>query len=241
MPLLGTQAKIKAIFFDIYGTLIDIKTDEYDPLLYNTFSQFLSYMGVYIGHEELKDFWFGKIAELLKRNPEEYPEVDVLEVFRELLYAHGIKRPGKMTIEFIARLFRSLSRKSFGTSAHAHTILESISGDYSLGIISDAQRPFTLPELRMLNLDRFFDTVVLSSDIGVKKPNPKIFKKAMDSLGVSPEESLYIGDNPAKDLVGAKGIGMKMLLFRSEEKPYNGFTADGYINSLLEVETYLMR
>jgi putative hydrolase of the HAD superfamily len=47
---------------------------------------------------------------------------------------------------------------------------------------------------------------------------------AMKKLMINPEESVYIGDNPQKDLVGAKKAGMKFILFKSEFKPYNDYS-----------------
>jgi len=58
---------------------------------------------------------------------------------------------------------------------------------------------------------------------------------AMKKLMIKPEESVYIGDNPPKDLVGAKKAGMTFILFRSEFKPYNGFQPDRQFNDYSEL------
>ncbi len=57
----------------------------------------------------------------------------------------------------------------------------------------------------------------------------------MRKLSVQPEESVYIGDNPSKDLVGAKKSGMKFVLFRPENKPCNDFQPDRCFNNYSEL------
>jgi putative hydrolase of the HAD superfamily len=81
--------------------------------------------------------------------------------------------------------------------------------------------------MKMLGLDRFFKLRILSSRFGFKKPDVRLFKIAMEKLRVRPEESVYIGDDPRKDLTGSKRAGMKCVLFRSECSWYNDFTPDG--------------
>ena len=68
-----------------------------------------------------------------------------------------------------------------------------------------------------------------------KKPDVRLFDMAMKKLMLKAEESVYIGDNPQKDLVGAKKAGMTFILFRSEYKPYNDFKPDGHFNDYSEL------
>jgi putative hydrolase of the HAD superfamily len=58
---------------------------------------------------------------------------------------------------------------------------------------------------------------------------------AMKKLMIKPEESVYIGDNPQKDLVGAKKAGMTFILFRSAYKPDNDFQPDRHFNDYSEL------
>ena len=74
--------------------------------------------------------------------------------------------------------------------------------------------------MAMLGLTPFFKFGVLSLRFGFKKPDVRLFDMAMKKIMINPEESVYIGDNPQKDLVGAKKAGMKFILFKSEFKPY---------------------
>jgi putative hydrolase of the HAD superfamily len=80
-----------------------------------------------------------------------------------------------------------------------------------LAIISNAF-PNQRVKLRGLDLEKYFENIILSSEVGFPKPDRRIFEVALAKLGVAPEESLYVGDSYEKDIVGAKNAGMKAVL-----------------------------
>lgn len=241
MPQVGTQAQMKkAIFFDLYGTLIDIKTDEGDPWVYETLSKYFSYYAVDITPEELKKAYSEEVQQSLKSSREMHPEIDVYAIFHAIMHKYGMRRYPRNIVAGMAMLFRSLTRKHFGAFPGIYDVLVSITEKrYRTAIISDAQWVFTEPEILMLGLERFFRFKVLSSRFGFKKPDVRLFKLAMERLGVRPEESVYIGDNPAKDLVGSKKAGMSFILFGSECRAYNGFQPDRCFGNYAELENIL--
>jgi putative hydrolase of the HAD superfamily len=81
----------KGIFFDLYGTLIDILTDEVDPWVYSTLSRYLSYRDIKIASKELKKTYFEDIQSQLKQSNETYPEVDVYKIFSNMMHRYGNK------------------------------------------------------------------------------------------------------------------------------------------------------
>jgi putative hydrolase of the HAD superfamily len=89
--------------------------------------------------------------------------------------------------------------------------------------------------MAMLGLDPFFKFKILSSRLGFKKPDVRLFDIAMRELMARPEESVYIGDNPQKDLIGAKRAGMKFILFGPENRSYNDFQPDQHFNDYSEL------
>ncbi|MCL6642916.1 MAG: HAD family hydrolase [Candidatus Bipolaricaulota bacterium] len=90
-------------------------------------------------------------------------------------------------------------------------VLAELRGRYRLGIISNGPSDLQRYKLRLFELEREFDPIVISGEIGVAKPDQKIFRYALERAGVSPEEALYVGDSPVYDIVGAKGAGMMMV------------------------------
>jgi len=225
----------RVIFFDLYGTLIDIATDEYDPWVYSTLSRYLSYHLIKIAPEQLRKAYFDDIQTVLKKNCEPCPEVDVYEIFSNMMHRYGEKKYSTSTIADTAMLFRSLTLRRFNVFAGVYDVLGSLIEKYELAIISDAQWIFTEPEMEMLGLTRFFKSRVLSSRFGFKKPDVRLFNIAMRNSMAKPEESVYIGDNPQKDLIGAKKAGMKFILFRGENKVYNDFQPDRHFTDYSEL------
>ncbi len=242
MSQVGAQTLLKkAIFFDLYGTLIDIRTDEYDPEVYSVLSHYLTYHSVVIYPDELKKAYFDGIRQYLTQSAETYPEVDVYKVFDDFMHKYGHRRYSQQVILDTILLFRSLTVRQFGVFPGVYDVLVTMSKRYKVGIISDAQWSFSESEIFKLGLNRFFKLWILSSRHGFKKPDPRLFTMAMERLKVRPEESVYIGDNPPKDLIGAKTAGMKFILFRSECRSLNGFQPDACFNDYSELEGILKK
>ncbi|HET8998050.1 MAG TPA: HAD family hydrolase [bacterium] len=233
----------RAIFFDLYGTLIDIRTDEDDPWVYATLAEYLGYWRVSITPAELAREYRARVRTYLERSPERFPEVDVSVVFREIMTHYRRGGPddggdGLDTTQTIAvsTLFRTLTRRYFATFPGVHQVLDRLRARYRIGLISDAQWVFTEPELEIAGLSQFFPVRVLSSRIGVKKPSPRPFLQAMHALGVAPEASVYVGDNPPRDLAGARGAGMRCIIFRGENVQHNGLVPDACFQAYAELE-----
>jgi HAD superfamily hydrolase (TIGR01549 family) len=82
------------------------------------------------------------------------------------------------------------------------------------GIISDIDDDYFTFQTKQFSLDNFFDSVTTSDEVGVGKPNPRIFETALAKARCLPSAALYIGDSLEKDIVGAKGMGMYAIWYR---------------------------
>jgi putative hydrolase of the HAD superfamily len=104
---------------------------------------------------------------------------------------------------------------------------------YPLAVLSDAQKIFCLHEGEMLGLNQFFDHIVMSTHFGFRKPDPRLFAIACSLLRISPPEAVYIGNDPEKDVMGAKQIGMQaILLDRNQNQKNREIEADFYASNL---------
>jgi len=123
-------------------------------------------------------------------------------------------------IMITAQLYRSLCRERFRLYDDTFWTLNEFRKRYRLGIVSDAQRFFCKPELRTLRLENFFDALVISSDYGFRKPDPRLFHIALAALDVPASEAAYIGNKYETDLIGAKEAGMAVagLIRQAEEE-----------------------
>lgn len=83
----------------------------------------------------------------------------------------------------------------------------------TLGMLSNVSFPgdFYTKLLESLGIAHYFDAVLWSSDVGIRKPSPKIFAQVLEELGVSPNEAIHVGDIPNRDVRGAHAAGMRAV------------------------------
>jgi HAD superfamily hydrolase (TIGR01662 family) len=79
---------------------------------------------------------------------------------------------------------------------------------YKLGIVANVWSGGMNPALEKFGLDRFFDTMIASVDVGYQKPYPEIFQLALKHLRLRVQETIMVGDNPTSDIQGAHNLGM---------------------------------
>jgi len=105
-----------------------------------------------------------------------------------------------------------------------------------VGIITDSDNDYIDAHLRALGIYDLFEGITTSEDAGFYKPHPRPFWLALEKAGVRPEEAIYVGDNPAKDCVGAKNAGMISVLFDPDasKQPLWG-NCDFVISRLLDL------
>ena len=112
--------------------------------------------------------------------------------------------------------------------------LANLARQFRLAIISNSATDSVLRVLKEENLLHFFDAVVLSKDVGFRKPDLRIFNYALDRLGTTAEEALYVGDNFVLDVLGAKKSGMKVIWLT--DKPHSwDMDLDGVARDITEV------
>jgi HAD superfamily hydrolase (TIGR01549 family) len=110
-------------------------------------------------------------------------------------------------------------------AATTHALLESLREDgLKLGLVSNAFDPPDLlhRDLEQLGIAERLDIALFSSEVGRRKPDPEIFQRALDALGVSPPETLFVGDTLASDIAGAAALGLhtcQALWFRADDDP----------------------
>ncbi len=112
---------------------------------------------------------------------------------------------------------------------------------YAIGLISDVAwglpSKFPQNDMRFYGIHHYFDDLVFSTDVGLRKPHPKIFKIALSNLGSSAQEAVFVGNSLQQDIKGARGVGMKSILKKSFFCPLeDGVQPDAKAESLDEVE-----
>jgi len=218
--------EIRALLFDVNGTLIDIETDEWMDEAYRAIAHFLTYQGILLHRGEVRDAYFQIMKEQFAASKEIYPEFDVVAVWRAVLcrYATGDTRslgPEKLLQMplFLAEMQRGISRKRLVAFPQTEEILARLKTRYRMAVVSDAQSAFGLSELRAVGLADYFAPIVISGDYGYRKPDARLFQAALTELQVRPEEAVFVGNDRFRDILGARQVGMKTILFCPNGNP----------------------
>jgi len=92
---------------------------------------------------------------------------------------------------------------------------------YKLGVITNtvvSREEHVRIALRKIDVEKYFDVVVTSVDVGFNKPDERIFLTALNALEVKPEEAVMVGNRISADILGGNRIGMKTILFKWNER-----------------------
>jgi putative hydrolase of the HAD superfamily len=91
-------------------------------------------------------------------------------------------------------------------------MLERLAGTYDIGLVSNFTHPPAVDSiLERLDIRRFFDVILVSGGVGIRKPHPGIFTELMNRLRLPPQELLYVGDELQSDIVGGRRAGMRTV------------------------------
>ena len=203
------------LIFDLYGTLVDIHTEE-DRTVWEKTAIFFGFYGAHYTGEHL----YAAFRELLSQreakagqNYECFPDIPIEEILSQLFCAKGVTENADRLGFQAAQLFRILSMEYIRLYPQ---VLESLAAlkakGYRLWLLSNAQRAFTEFELRHLGLDSCFDGIYLSSDYGCRKPDSRFFGALIKDHGLEPSKCLMIGNDVKEDMLAAKAAGMDSYL-----------------------------
>lgn len=234
--------------FDLYGTLVTIHTEEDGGELWRRLALALSLQGAAYDAEELRkryrelearvreEGWKENLRGLVPTAdkgggwtlPLEETEVSLQEVYRRLYLEKGIEASDGRILD-LASWFRALSLERLGLYEGAEELLVRLRGaGKGVYLLSNAQRMFTEPEMRVLGIYDKFDGILYSSDVGIKKPSPYFFRTLFDRYGLKAEESVMVGNDRFSDVEGAERFGVHCIYVHTEEStPFTGKLPEG--------------
>ena len=118
-------------------------------------------------------------------------------------------------------------------------LLEYLRPKYNLYILSNGFKELQSHKMRTAGIDKYFDALILSEDIGVNKPNRELYEYALEKTGSKLEESIMIGDMFDTDIVGAANIGMEQIYFNPKGKEIPTFVPTHTVSNLLQIKEIL--
>ncbi len=213
----------EAVIFDMFDTLVNFRNVHLplvqvngreirstSPFVYEVLKPlcasvpfedfFHAFMGSYRAAEEVRS--------------REQREVTVLERFGMLFSRLQIPEgPNVATLmeAGIAEHMRQLTRAMEFPESH-RALLDRLHPRYRLGIISNFDHgPTVEMALTLNNIRERFEAVVVSADIGWRKPRAEIFQEAFRQMGIGPADAIFVGDTPEVDVLGAQAVGMNVI------------------------------
>ena len=205
--------KYNNYIFDLYGTLIDIHTDEEQPQLWQFMADYLEEnFGTLYDAGELRADYLKICREeeksLGERNGSRYPEIKIEWVWSRLI--------GKPCTEAeMRRLCNAFRDESRDKLERYDGVTETLSAIRDSGgkvfLLSNAQRLFTEKELEVTGLTQYFDDIFISSDLEIKKPDKNFLLALMDKHGLKKEECVMVGNEVLADVGVASAAGIDAI------------------------------
>lgn len=211
---------IKAVLFDLDGTLLN-RDDSVKGFIDNQYER----LNKWIGHIP-KDKYITRFIELDQRG---YVWKD--KVYQQLTEEFNIS---EMTWEELLQDYISEFRFHCVPFDNLIQMLEDLkSKNVLLGMITNGYGQFQMDNIKALGIENYFDVILVSEWEGIKKPDPEIFKRALDQLNLLPKQSVFVGDHPENDVKASQNIGMKGIW--KKDLQWDDVDADFIINDLKEL------
>lgn len=226
----GMMANKKHYIFDLYGTLIDIHTDEEDPRLWGAVASFYSRYGADYAPDALKSAYRRTVCEELdavrRATGVRFADIRLEKVFLRLYAEAPERRAAELTVRTedqavwaasVANWFREFSMRRFGTFPDVYDTLKTLKARGAhLYLLSNAQRVFSLPEIEKAGLRDYFEAIYLSSDYCMAKPEPAFLEALLRERRLDPAECLMIGNDRRSDMEIALACGVQGVLLNTD-------------------------
>ena len=217
------------LIFDLYGTLVDIHTEEDDTVWEKT-AFFFGFYGAHYTKDTLKQAFSAALARREAKAGQSYecfPDIPFEQVMTELFEAKGIRENTPALGVQAAQLFRIASLEYIRLYPGALEALAYLrQKGLRLWLLSNAQQVFTAYELRLLGLGEQLDGIFLSSDYGFRKPDVRFYRALFREQGLSPENCLMIGNDRHTDIAGAKAAGLATVYMHTGLTPADQAAAE---------------
>lgn len=210
------------LIFDLYGTLVDIHTEE-SAIVWEKTAFFFSFHGASYTGPELSERFQSAMTDRKAQAGQDYecyPDIPMEEVFAQLFRQKGIcDNAPELGIQAL-ELFRVSSLEYIRLyPGVAEALARLREKGFRLWLLSNAQAVCTRGELRLTGLDNAFDGIYLSSDYVCRKPDRRFFDALLQGNNLNPSRCLMIGNDRDTDIAGAKARGLAMLYLHTNLTP----------------------
>jgi HAD superfamily hydrolase (TIGR01509 family) len=234
------QKDIEAIFLDVGNTLRVVVKDE--AFSADARQQLKELTGAPLSTDDFFKLLQDRYAILRERAKGQLIEASEQEMWTKWMLPDFPEEKIAPLSSKLTRLWRDCDGRRLPRPDVSEVVIELHRRGYLLGLIANTITETEIPDyLEEYHLTGYFKTVVLSSKLGIRKPNPEIYWEAAQRIGVEPAKCVYVADNPSRDLEGtrAAGYGMFILFFEQKtldkEPPTGEYSPDITIHEMKEL------
>src|SRR5207342_3562866 len=238
------QADVRAIAFDVNGTLTEIVTDEGMDEVFRAAGHFLTYQGIDLRRHEVRDLYLRILKSQQQESAEDHPEFDAVAIWQTIIAEYQTDYTRLLPAEkltqlplFLAELYRGVSRRRLRLYPHVRRVLDLLHTRFPLAVVTDGQSAYARAELHQVGLLDYFDPIIVSGDHGYRKPDQRLFQAALDGMSVAAANAMYVGNDMHRDIFGAREAGLTTVMFDSDQgkKAYRDCVPDYTITDLRDL------
>jgi putative hydrolase of the HAD superfamily len=227
------KRSIRAIFFDLDGTLCHLKKP-FQEIFTDSFKSIF---------ECKPELTYDIVHKAWRKVLNEEGPMHAMKALTKTLHLLQIGIP--LDLEGQIENFRACYQKEIVEKENVKSIMQTLSNFYSLGIITNGPLDLQQDAILKIGVKEWMKAVLISGDpnVGVRKPNAKIFHMGLEMLGSRPEETLMVGDNLEADIHTPQNLGFHVLLLGKMPPPAlhaKGGQLVGCIDSLQQLPSLLM-
>ncbi|QPJ65994.1 MAG: HAD family hydrolase [Candidatus Nitrohelix vancouverensis] len=229
----------KAVVFDWAFTLVDLG-DENDLPPFKAMHQSMQERGWEApAFDDFYSRFKTSFRNLIQQSRKSHQEARFEDVLKSFLISHRLPSESDQDLKELMTVYYKKTYERRKVYGDVTPTLEALRQQgIPMGIISNTTNPEFMKayERSQCGLDAYFNFAVYSSSVPYRKPHPSIFQIAIERLNLPSHEILYVGDNPAADIVGSQSAGMKAVwLNRDNSVLPDSIRPDYEINSLSEI------
>lgn len=200
------------VLFDFFGTLVDYSPSRTEQGYEQTHT-LLRRVGAEISYDEFLVVWSATSEGFDRRADAGDREFSMTEAGTEFLGVVLGRAPTGDEVDAFVGCYVGEWNKGVTYRPEVVACLDELAADYRLAVVSNTHQPGLVPGhlAAMGVLDRF-DAVVTSVDFGWRKPHPKIYASALDTLGIEAEAAVFVGDSYEPDFAGPERAGIRAFL-----------------------------
>ena len=213
---------MKAVLFDLGHTLIDYHNDWRDPekrAVAKVARRVCEASPNAIDPDQVSRYLLDLLEQGRKVKVEQLLEVPLVNVLDNCFHRFAVEGDEELMEQSLEEFYAVLLEHREIVPGTKEMLQFVKDNDFKIGLVSDVAwgLPSYFPQrdLKHYHLDEFFDDLVFSTDVGLRKPNPKMFKIALSNVGAEAESSYFVGNNLQADILGALNVGLFAVLKES--------------------------